>query len=94
MPKELTEEEKKDYDALTIQMLTLLAGELPEIEMYKMKKIEQEEIKAKEKKQPKKGEEVPEVPPPIEITPETVEKTELPERRVYSKMDIVYNHDY
>lgn len=92
-PKVLEEEERVEFDNMTKQILTLFADKLPEYELYKFGKEKKED---KKPAPPAKG-----AKPPVEevveeeydeVTLEDVETIELPNRRKYQAIPIIYNH--
>jgi len=91
-PKTLEEEELLEFDAMTKQVLTLFADKLPETELYKFGREKKEEKKAAP---PVKGAKVVEEVVEEEydeVTLEDIETIELPNRRKYQAIPIIYNH--
>ena len=95
-PKEMTEEEAKEFEALTKTLLTLFVGNLPDAEIYKFGK-EKDDPKSRQqpKKPPPKGQAVVEEVVEDkyeEVSPEQMSNTELPIRRLYTEIMIINNH--
>ena len=95
IPKEQTPEEKEYYDKIQPFIYTLWAGQLPVEEIYKFNKIQEAEEKNKGGKaaKGKKGAEPePEEPKYEAVSQDQIRSMELPDRRSYVEVPIIYNH--
>merc|ERR1712194_748137 len=94
MPFLMSDEDKKEFEMWTRQVLTLWVGRLPDADLYKFGKVVEDPKAKAAKAKPKGPKDEPEIVEEKyeEVQPTEMPNLELPERRVYCEFPIIFNH--